>query len=281
MTHLVSGQSGEYGRRDSLLEPQKLIATVVIVALVVAIRFLTRAAVRRTHWHEDDGRRWLVLTRNVTLLVGVAAVAMVWAHELRVVGLSLVAVAVALVISMQDVIRSFVASFVRAASGQFQIGDRITVGEISGYVVDHSMLQTSLLEIGPGHARTGRTISVPNTILLSTPVINETAGHRYILHSFDLLVPERRWKEAAAVLETAANSASAPYAARVQKAMDERATRHSLPLPSADPLVFCRPDEHEHVKVTVRVPVDAASAGRVEHEIVYAWLEHLAPGADP
>lgn len=261
-----------------MIETQKLVATGVIVALVVAVRFVNRAAVRRTHWQDnDDGRRWLVVTRNVTLLTGVVAVAMVWAEELRVIGLSLVAVAVALVVSMQDVIRSFVASFVRAASGQFQIGDRITVGEISGYVVDHSMLQTRLLEIGPGHARTGRSVSIPNSMFLSAPVINETAGHRYVLHFFELLVPESRWKEAATVLEEAAVVASRPYARQVREAMEERAARYSLPLPSAEPLVFCRPHEMEYVKVTVRVPVDAAHAGRVEHEIAYAWLERLGP----
>ena len=40
-------------------------------------------------------------------------------------------------------------SFLRATSGSFAIGDRIRVGDTRGVVIDHSLLVTTLLEIGP------------------------------------------------------------------------------------------------------------------------------------
>ena len=217
---------------------EKAAATAIVVVAVVLIRLLVRQGVRRATWpNGDDGRRLLVLARNTTLAIGAVAIAMIWAAELRVIGLSLVAVAVAVVISVQDVIRAAVAAFIRAATGQFSIGDRLTIGDVRGYVIDHSLANTTLLEIGPGHVRTGRTISVPNSLLLSTPILNETAGHRYVLHSFVVPVPEDRWREAVASLQEAAIEHSRPHADDVRRAMEDRALRHSLPLPATEPLV--------------------------------------------
>lgn len=256
----------------------KVVATAIIGLTAIVVRLAVRQAVRRGTWSNgDEGRRLLVLARNGTLIFGLAAIAMVWAAELRVVGISLVAVAVALVIATQDVIRSVVASLVRATASQYTIGDRISIGDVRGYVIDHSLVQTTLLEIGATHMRTGRTVSVPNSLLMTMPVYNESSGHQYMLHSFLVTVPEQRWREAMTVLTDAAVEYSRPFVDDVRAAMDERARRHSLPLPATEPLVFGRPEDGSRVSMTVRVPVDTAQAGLVERQITHRWLDHLHP----
>lgn len=252
----------------------QIIASTVVVSAVVLIRVVAGRLVRRQDWVSiDERRRWLVMARNATFVVGIFGLVLVWAEELQVIGLSLVAIAVAVVISTQDLIRSVMASLQRATSGSFSIGDRIKVGEFQGYVVDHALLVTTLLEIGPTRARTGRTLSIPNHYFLTHPVANETAGHQYILHTFEVPVARSEWRQARATLQQAALEASDPYVEDAREEMASRALRHSLPLPIVAADVFAAPTAAEVVTLTVRVPVAAPVAGSVERQITDRWLE--------
>lgn len=189
----------------------QLIATALIVITVVVVRLSAGSVIRRIEWvTEDQSRRWLVIVRNASLIAGLLAVIFVWAEELRIIGLSLVAVAVAVAIAGQDVIRSMLASVVGATSRVFSVGDRILVGDVRGYVIDHSLVLIKLLEIGSGNVRTGQVISIPNSRLLTESIINETAGHKYVLHSVKVPVEREQWQRARDILLDAAIEASQP-----------------------------------------------------------------------
>ncbi len=253
----------------------QLLSTGLIVVAVIFVRFGVWRLVRKQDWASvEEGRRWLVLVRNATLVIGVFGVALVWAEELRPIGLSLVAVAVAVAISLQEPIKSVVASFVRATSGSYSIGDRIQVGDLRGYVIDHSLLQTKMLEIGPGHVRTGRTVSVPNGLFLTEPVFNETVGHDYILHSFQVPVARSEWRTARKVLQQAAEESCAPYLQPARQQMEARALRHSIGPPIVEPIVLAKPTATDVVELRVRVPVAASDVWKVEYVILQSWLDH-------
>lgn len=251
----------------------QLIATALIIVGVVLARMLIAPVIRRANWASPDtSRRWLVLSRNIIIGVGAFAVVYVWAEELRVIGLSLVAVAVAVAISGQDVIRSALASIVGATSRIFSVGDRIIVGDVRGYVVDHSLVLTKLLEIGSGNVRTGRVISIPNSRLLTDAIINETAGHKYVLHSVKVPVARSEWRRAHQVLLDAATRASHSYLEGATAQMEQLAREHALPKPLVEPFVLAKPTGVETVELTVRVPAEAQYVWRVENEILEAWL---------
>lgn len=251
----------------------QLIATALIVLGIVLARMIIAPLIRRANWASPDAsRRWVVLTRNILIGVGAFALIYVWAEELRVIGLSLVAVAVAVAISGQDVIRSALASIVGATSRVFSVGDRIIVGDVRGYVVDHSLVLTKLLEIGSGNVRTGRVISIPNSRLLTDAIINETAGHKYVLHSVKVPVTRDEWQRARQILLETASRASEPYVEGATRQMEQLAREHALPKPLVEPFVMAKPTGVDTVELTVRVPAEAQYVWRVENEILEAWL---------
>jgi small-conductance mechanosensitive channel len=260
------------GAKLQVMTPE-LIATGLVLVLIVLIRVLLLRVFGRFEWASIEERRsWIVLVRNVSLLVGAFLIMLIWADELRVIGLSLVAVAVAVAISVQDLIKSMVGAFVRATSSSYSIGDRVQVAGIRGQVIDHSLLTTTLIEISPGHLRTGRTITVPNSQFLTEPVVNETTGHEYILHSFHVPVSSKEWGAAMDALKKSADRVAAPYVQPARKQMDKRAKRHALPAPIIEPFVTPRPISADGVELTVRVPVATSDVWRVEHEILEEWL---------
>ncbi len=256
----------------------ELVATGVIILVLGVGRLGLQRLFSRFSWSSiEERRRWIVLVRNGSLVLGSFLIMLVWADELRVIGLSLVAVAVAIAISVQDLIKSLVGSFVRSTSASYSIGDRVQVGEIRGQVIDYSLLTTKLIEVSPGHFRTGRTISVPNSHFLTEPVVNETAGHEFVLHSFRVAVAADRWREARQVLGDAAIAASAEYVAPARKQMEARARRHALATPIVEPMVTARPTSVSEIELSVRVPVAASEVWKVENQILEAWLERLDP----
>jgi small-conductance mechanosensitive channel len=264
-------------RADVPLMSMELAATAAIVAAAGGVRFAISRLVQHGRWRDVDvGRRAIVLARNLTLLLALAALTLVWSDQLRVVGVSMVAFALAMVIAAQDLIRSIMGAVARTTSNAFSVGDLIVVGEQRGYVIDSSVTSTTLLEIGTGHLRTGRTVTIPNSYFLTEPVINETGGHRFILHSFTLPVPIGQWRYASDVLLAAAQLHTADHLEPARVQMEARARRHSLSMPIVEPLVFGSPTDTSTVKLTVRVPVDAQDVWRVEHSIAQAWLEAMA-----
>ena len=251
----------------------QLIATGFIILAMVAARVLASRMIVRARWDSPEtSRRWMVQVRNIIIGVGVLALVFVWAEELRVIGLSLVAVAVAVAISGQEVIRSALASLVGATSRLYSVGDRIIVGEIRGYVFDQSLVLTKLFEIGSGNVRTGRVVSIPNSRLLTDPIINETAGNKYILHSVKVPVHHSEWRRAREVLLAAAEKASEPFLDGARAQMEYLAREHALPQPIVEPFVLAKPTAPEDIELTVRVPAEAQYVWRVESEILDAWL---------
>jgi small-conductance mechanosensitive channel len=257
---------------------ENVIASVVIIALAVIVRLAIGRILRRREWMSvDDSRRLLIQVRNITVLLVFFGLIVVWAQELRTAALSLVAFAVAAVIATKEMIMAIGGSFTRAMSGSFTIGDRVRIGDHRGDVIDHSLLTTTLLEIGPGHVRTGSTLVLPNSMLLSVAVANETRGHDYVLHSFSVPVSRLEWRRAEEALLDAARRFSAEYVDEARVQMAKRAREHSLSVPIVDPFVLATPISVDGVELTVRVPVPAREVWRLEHQILRSWLDEADP----
>ena len=252
----------------------KVVASFVVIAVAVAIRLGGGRFIRRQDWESpEESRHWLVRLRNATLLLAIAVLLVVWAEELRTAALAFLALGVAFVIATKELIMSVSGSLMRASSGSFAVGDRIKVGEIRGIVVDHSLLVTRLLEIGPTHVRTGRVITVPNSVFVSSPVANESRGHEFVLHTFTVPVKRAEFAYADSILTDAAAAQAAPYLDEARTEMEARAHRYALSVPIVDPIVLARPASPDTVELTVRLPVAARDIWQVENRILRAWLE--------
>ncbi len=260
------------------LETEKIIASIVMVALALIVRLTTARYVQRRTWAAaEDGRLLLVRVRNITVILLLAGLAVVWAQELRTAAISLVAFAVAAVIAGRELIMAVSGSLIRATSGSFTVGDRVQIGPYRGDVIDHTLLTTTLIEIGPGHVRTGQTVVLPNNILMTEAVGNETRGHEYVLHSFTVPVSTEEWRAAHDILLDAATHHTETFVDEARKQMEARARDYSLSTPIVDAFVLVKPTSTGTVDLTVRLPVPAREAWRVEDAVLRTWLESAEP----
>jgi small-conductance mechanosensitive channel len=211
--------------------------------------------------------------RAIAFAVIVLGLLFIWEQALREFVVSLVALAVAMVIATKELLMSILGSFQRASSRAFGIGDRIEVMGIRGDVIDHTLFNTTLLEIGPNHRRTGRTQVIPNSVFLSNPIANETFTEAYVLHTFAVPTrPEDDWLAIEARLLEAARDVCAEYIEAAGRHMDKMSRQHGLTPFSVEPRVTLRLDDPSRSTLLVRVPTPARERARTEQRILRRLL---------
>ncbi len=256
----------------------KILGSIGVVIVALLIRFVLRRSIRIAQIPSIElRRRWILQIRTLTLLGIILGVAMIWATELHTMALSLVAIIVGLVIATKELIACFTGSMLKLGSRAFTLGDRIRVGEYAGDVIDQTLLSTTLMEVGPGHARqyTGRVIVVPNSLLLVGPVAREASFDDYAIVT--LTVPLARGSDLATaerVLLDACHAACASYLDQVKRVAERLKRTEGIDPPTIDPLATVVTVDEKRFDLLLRFPTPIEGRRDIEQKILRAYLEH-------
>lgn len=261
-----------------ILKKDKLAVSVVLALVVLLLRYLIgRIINRREEIPGDIRRRWLVNTRFALIIVLFVGVAYIWVEEIRDLTFSLVAIALAIVIAVKEILLCLSGAFMRTVSGSFSVGDRIEIKGVRGDVFDHNLLCTSILEIGPGKSSnqyTGRAITLPNSAFLDSYLINESFTDEYVLHVFTIPIwAGEDWKAAEDALLKAAFLECSPYMSDTRKYMHRMGKRLGLDVPSVEPRVSITLPEPGRINLVVRIAIPTRLKSRIEQAIIRRFLE--------
>lgn len=165
----------------------------IIVGAVLGRSIWLRAHLRHHNdWELEQKRRFLVMSRNVMLAIMILGLFSVWATQLQHMALSMMAVAAALVLALKELLMCLSGSLLRAVTKQYSVGDFIEIKHIRGRVVDINLLNTLVMQIG-SHSLIGRlsgkTVSFPNSLLLSETLYRDNILGNYVVHMFEIPVP--------------------------------------------------------------------------------------------
>lgn len=174
---------------DRLVGNQAVSSLVLLVAALAVRVAVDRYLRSRPEIDVDQRRRIVSNVKNALGVLIVVGLFFIWAPALRTFALSLTAFAVAIIIATKELILCFSGTVVKMTTGSLRVGDWIEVGEIRGEVIDQDVMSTTLQELGTGATQfefSGKTIVLPNSIFLTTPVKNERFYKRYVVHQFAL-----------------------------------------------------------------------------------------------
>ena len=254
------------------------IASLMIVAVMLVLRSAALQALRRAKLDVDDQLRWRAHVRNATVGIALLCVTVVWAQELRAVAISVAAIAAALVLATKEFIMCLMGSALRASGSSFRVGDRIEVAGVRGDVLDIGPLTTAVLEVGPGqsiHQRTGRKITLPNSLFLTNAVTNETMSDDFVLHVLRVpLAADADWRGARDKLAAIASERCAQYVDDTRRALALASpTGVGGNLISTEPVVYLELPDPGRIELLLRFPTPARQRGRVEQQIVRRFLD--------
>jgi small-conductance mechanosensitive channel len=226
---------------------------------------------------KEEKRKWVIRIRNWATVIAVISLVIIWSTEIQTFALSLAALALAIAVSIKELTMCFMGGVVRSFQQPFKVGDRIEVEGIRGDVIDTDLFITKIMEIGPHnltHQYTGRAVSIPNSVFLTSKVINESFMHKYVLHVFMIpLSRDENWRKAEEVMLEAANKHCAPFIVEAKNSLSHRAHKEGLEFPTVEPRVRFHLSPNNEMEMIVRIPAPATKKGNVEQAILRQFME--------
>lgn len=188
MDHLLFSSLSEF--LDG--ELGRIFSSIVVIIIAITLTHLNAhyyAAKAHDKAMRNHGRQQLVLIKNIIILTALAFIAIIWATKIAGVAISLSAFAVAVVISTKELIMCITGYIMFVMSRPFNVGDHIEIDKAQGVVVDVDLLNITLSETNDSQQVTGKTIILPNSILLTAVVINHVGLSLFVVGTMRLAVP--------------------------------------------------------------------------------------------
>ncbi len=181
-----------------------ILKSLIIVFVLWFLRFLLLKVALRKATEIRTLYNWQKTTTYVFSVIGIFLIGRIWFAGLESLATYFGLLSAGIAIALSDVVASLAGWIFLLWRRPFEVGDRITIGEHSGDVIDIRLFQFSLLEIGnwvDADQSTGRVIHIPNGKLFREPQVNYSKGLRYIWDELSVVVTfESDWEKAKKLL---------------------------------------------------------------------------------
>ena len=179
-------------------------------------------------------------------------------------------------IALKDIFTGILGWLYLVIAKPLSLGDRIELDGIKGDVVDISMLQVSVLEIGNwtgGEQSTGRVVFLPTSMILTKKTINYTKTFPFIWDEISFLITfESNWRRAAKILEDILNEHQEKITAEAKKAFHKAEQMLGAKYSVLTPTVYFKVTD-SGVQLWGRFLVEARKRRSVESELSDRILE--------
>ena len=257
----------------------RLIASTVFLFLVLAV--IKKIINKKLDYNKDLGSIDRVkIKRSVSLYINLFFIVMLlvlWFSQVQAIFVSLFAIAAAIVIATKELIMNLMGGVLIKLNKHFSIGDRIEVKGVRGFVIDKSLTATKVLEIGPEQSSqqtTGDIIVIPNSIMLSEPVQNDSYFKNFSIKSFNFKVPEGREipgfeKE----MLNLGKEICKDYHEDAAKVIETFCRKEGLVIPSVAPRTKLVLKDDGSVEVLLKIPVKNDQIADVEQLLIRHYLK--------
>ena len=252
-------------------------SVLMVMALLVLRGVLLKLYLRRhPHYSIEEKRRSLVLSRNLTLILTIFGLAVIWATQIQTLALSMFAVAAAIVVATKELIMCLSGSILRSVTKQYSVGDYIEVNGLRGRVVDINLLNTLMMQIGPNPLvgqLSGKTLSFPNSLLLSHYVRRDNILGPYVIHTVEIPVPIHLDSDAVIPnLKQVLEPLCAPYVPEISRYLDAVQAEKLFITPAAQPRVTRVPHDDKVYNIIVRYASPVSKRLEIQQAVLDEFL---------
>ena len=257
---------------------KSVLMSVVMIVAVITGRSILLSAHFRSHpdLSIENKRRSLVVSRNITMLLLLFGLAMIWAAQIQTLALSMFAVAAAIVVATKELIMCLSGSILRSVTKQYSIGDYIEINSLRGRVVDINMLNTLMMQIGPNPLigqLSGKTLSFPNSLLLSHTVRRDNILGDYVIHTVEIPVPiHLDSDEIIGRLKNVLEPLCEPYVPAIKQHLENVQTQKLFITPAAQPRVSRVPHDDKVYNIIVRFASPVAKRLEIQQAVLDEFL---------
>lgn len=220
--------------------------------------FLARSVLEKSlkhadaHWPREWRLKQLERLRHLSFFLLVFGIGAIWSEELRSMMVSLIAVALAIVIGLKELILCLHGYILLLRHRAYRLGDQITIAHLHGEVIDIGLFSTTLLEDTNDQMVT----TFPNSLLVTHGVVNHTHCSDWVeLTQTVWLTKLRSLTPLREKIVQAATEVLLPYFEEANRSYQRRSRSLGYQLRSVHPHVhWSMTDEGIALTVTVIVP---------------------------
>lgn len=223
-------------------ELQNLSLTFLSFALVY-LGYVVLSLMAKKYVQDDKTRYSLNKVLFILSLVAVVVIGIrIWVEETQSLLISYGILAAGLAIALQDVLRNFVGGVYIMISGMYRVGDRISIADTAGDVMDVGIMSTTLMEIGEwvhGDQPTGRIIILPNALIITGVVHNFTKDHNFMWDEIALpLTYDSDWREAIRMVLDIVTEETRELTIQAEKEIERIGEKYYLPKKVVEPSIY-------------------------------------------
>lgn len=240
-------------------------SVLIVIGILILRLFIIRFIKNKKEILNKDQRRWINRVNNGASTALIVGLILIWAPQLQTFALSLTAVAVAVVLTTKELLMCLTGGFLIVSNKNFDVGDWITIDDVTGEVMKMTAMTTSLEKIdvtGKSYQFTGEIVHIPNSRFLSLNVENTKSRKDYIYHEFSIVTQYTDFDTKLAMnkLKEMTQGYFAPFedkAVQFNKRLEKKA---GFDFPDPHPQYFIKTTELGHNAFIVKffVPTDKA-----------------------
>jgi small-conductance mechanosensitive channel len=164
----------------------KFLATFVLLMTSYMVKYLILRIINKKSI--QNKRLKINMVNNVFTILMIIILFNLWSDELQKFAFSIAAFIVAIVLATREFIQCFIGFLYLLSSRPFRIGDWIQVGSHMGEVHSTDWAKLTLLEVNKDdYQYTGKTLYLPNSLMITSVIKNLNFLKRYAMHHFTIV----------------------------------------------------------------------------------------------
>jgi len=256
----------------------KGILSLVALALTLIANRVLRNLLRARFRDTPHAHTVFMLVRNAVFLIGTSVILLIWLGFGSNFTVAMGILGAGIAFASQETIGSF-AGYISIVTGNlYRIGDRVRIGDVTGDVLDISMLRTTVMEIGEwikADQYTGRVVTIANRSVFSDPVFNYTQNWKYIWDEITIPITyDSNWRRAGEIMVEHAHAYTNHVQPEAETSLRDFMARYPVRESSVAPQLYVVMTDN-WIEITLRYVVDPGERRRVTDRLHRELLNHF------
>ncbi|KLO24094.1 mechanosensitive ion channel family protein [Marinitoga sp. 1155] len=262
---------------------KKILFSLGIIIILYIIRKINYIIVIEKIENSKSKYYWNKTSNYLLILIGILSIGRLWFVGFQSISTFLGLFSAGLAISLREIITNFAGWLYIISKKPFVIGDRIEIGKFAGDVIDISVLNFTILEIGNwvnADQSTGRIIHIPNGIIFNQNLANYTKDFKFIWNEIPILITfDSNWKKAKGILLDIAKKHAEHLSKEAEEKLKKAAAKYMIYYKKLTPIVYTSVKD-SGILLTIRYLCQPRKRRGSSHEIWEEILEEFSKHSD-
>jgi len=261
----------------------KIIKSIIVILIFWLLTIIIRKIIFKNIKDIKVRYRWKKISGYFIIIIGVIFISRIWYEGVQSLATYFGLLSAGIAIALKDLIANIAGWIYIISRRPFEVGDRIQLGENAGDIIDQSIFEFSILEIGnwvDADQSTGRIIHIPNGKIFTNDLANYDKGFKYIWNEIPILITfESNWQKAKKILSKIADKHKEITSKKVEQQIKKAAQKYMIYYNNLTPIVYTDVKD-SGVFLTIRYLCETRNRRGSEQEIWEDVLVEFAKNND-